>query len=90
MSSYQDCSLIAAWIAHYAMNARIARSKKSEHTPKHPLKRYCDNDWERWQSEPYFGNYPVRLVDLSRYRDLFVREVMEFKIIFHDRGRKPK
>lgn len=76
---------------HHAMNARIARSKKSEHTPKHPLKRYCDNDWDRWQLEPYFGNYPIRVVDLSRYRDSFIREFIEFRIIFHsDRGRKPK
>ena len=76
---------------HHAMNARIARSKASEHTAKHPLKRWCDDDWERWQQEPMYGNFPIRITDYGRYRDLFVRECMEFQIIFHSkRGPKPK
>jgi hypothetical protein len=76
---------------HHAMSARIARSRASEHTTKHPLKRPCDTNWERWQLEPYFGKFPVRMVDVNKYRDPFVRDNLEFHIIFHDpRGRKKK
>ncbi len=75
----------------HAMSARFARSKASEHTIKHPLNRFCDSDWERWLSEPYYGNYPIRMVDISKYRDPFVRNYLEFRIIFNEkRGRKPK
>lgn len=74
----------------HALNARIARSRKSEHTPKHPLKRWCDDEWERWQEEPYFGKLPVRKIDVSRYRDPWERS-QQLPIIFHNkRGRKPK
>ena len=74
----------------HALNARIARSRKSEHTPKHPLKRWCDDEWERWQEEPYFGKLPVRKIAVSRYRDPWERS-QQFPIIFHNkRGRKPK
>ena len=76
---------------HHAMSTRIARSKASEHTTKHPLKRSCDGEWERWQMEPYFGSIPIRITDISKYRDAFVRDFLEFTIIFHERrGRKPK
>ena len=75
---------------HHAMSARLARSKASDHDSKHPLKRSCDADWDRWQADPYFGSYPIRMVDISKYRDPFVRDYLEFHIIFHEtRGRKP-
>lgn len=74
---------------HYAMSARIARSKASEHDTKHPLQRSCDTDFNRWQEEPYYGEIPVRQIDISRYRDPFIRNYLEFRIIFPDnRGRK--
>lgn len=74
----------------HALNARIARSRASHHTPKHPLKRWCDDEWERWQEEPYFGKLPVRKIDVSRYRDPWERS-QQLPIIFHNkRGRKPK
>ena len=73
-----------------AMNARISRSRSSKHDVKHPLKRYCDEDWERWQEEPYYGKLPVRKIDISRYRDPWVRS-QQLPIIFHEkRGPKPK
>lgn len=73
-----------------AMSARAARSKASEHDTKHPLKRPCDGEWERWLQPPYFGNIPIRAIDISRYRDPFVRNFLEFRIIFPEkRGRKP-
>ena len=76
---------------HYAMSARAAKSKASEHDTKHPLKRPCDGEWERWLEAPYFGEIPIRTIDISRYRDPFVRNFMEFRIIFPEkRGRKPK
>ena len=68
----------------HALNARIARSRKSEHTPKHPLKRWCDDEWERWQEEPYFGKLPVRKIDVSRYRDPWERS-QQLPIIFHSK-----
>lgn len=74
----------------HALNARIARSRASAHTAKHPLHRPCDEEWERWQEEPYFGKLPVRKIDVSRYRDLWERS-QQLPIIFHaKRGRKPK
>ena len=74
---------------HYAMSARAARSKASEHNTKHPLKRSCDGDWDRWQETPYFGNIPIRMSDISKYRDPFTRNYLEFSIIFpSQRGRK--
>lgn len=74
----------------HALNARIARSRASQHTPKHPLKRWCDDEWERWQEDPYFGKLPVRKIDVSRYRDPWERS-QQLPIIFHNkRGRKPK
>ena len=73
-----------------AMNARISRSRASAHDAKHPLHRYCDEEWERWQEEPYHGKLPVRKIDISRYRDPWVR-TQQLPIIFHSkRGRKPK
>ncbi len=75
---------------HFAMSARAARSKSSNHDTKHPLKRSCDEDWDRWHQTPYFGNIPIRVIDISRYRDPFVRNYLEFRIIFpSSRGRKP-
>jgi len=74
----------------HALNARISRSRKSDHTPKHPLKRPCDDEWERWQEEPYYGKLPVRKIDISRYRDPWERS-QQLPIIFHSkRGRKKK
>lgn len=78
---------------HHAMNARIARSKKSNHTTKHPLKRLCDGDWDRWQAKPLSGRFPIRVVDMIRYRESFVREflpLMPMRIIFHDHRRRKK
>jgi hypothetical protein len=74
----------------HALNARIARSRASAHDSKHPLKRWCDEDWERWQEDPYFGKLPVRKIDISRYRDPWERS-QQLPIIFHEkRGPKPK
>lgn len=76
---------------HYAMSARAARSKASEHDTKHPLKRSCDGEWERWHQIPYYGEIPVRAIDINKYRDSFTRNYLEFRIIFpSQRGRKPK
>ena len=76
---------------HHAMSIRLAKSKASEHTTKHPLHRPCDMEWERWIADPYYGSYPVRMMDISKYRDPFIRNYLEFRIIFHDkRGRKAK
>ena len=73
-----------------AINARQARSLASKHTTKHPLKRWCDDRWDRWQEEPYYGKIPVRKIDLSIFRDPWERS-QELTIIFHDkRGPKPK
>jgi len=74
-----------------AMNARIARSRMSAHTSKHPLKRHCDDSWDRWQTKPLLGKYPIRIADLIRYRDPFFRDVLQnepLRIIFHDSGRR--
>ena len=74
---------------HYAMSARAARSKASEHDTKHPLKRSCDGEWERWHHPPYFGAIPIRIIDINKYRDPFTRNFLEFHIIFpSQRGRK--
>ena len=67
----------------------LGRSKASGHNTKHPLKRSCDGDWDRWQETPYFGNIPIRMSDISKYRDPFTRNYLEFSIIFpSQRGRK--
>ena len=71
-----------------AMNTRIARSRASKHDSKHPLKRWCDKLWERWQMEPLYGNLPVRIVDLCRYRDPYIRS-RQLVIKFHSK-RGPK
>ncbi len=74
----------------HALNARICRSRASDHDTKHPLHRPCDEDWERWHEDPYFGQLPVRKIDLSRYRDPWERS-QQLPIIFHEkRGPKPK
>ena len=74
----------------HALNARKARSRASQHDAKHPLHRPCDEEWERWQEEPYFGHLPVRKIDISRYRDPWERS-QQLPIIFHSKpGRKPK
>lgn len=74
----------------HALNARISRARVSTHTQKHPLKRPCDDDWERWHEDPYFGELPVRKIDISRYRDPWERS-QQLPIIFHEkRGPKPK
>ena len=74
---------------HYAMSSRAARSKASDHDTKHPLKRSCDLEWERWHQAPYFGEIPIRCIDINRYRDPFERNFLEFRIIFpSQRGRK--
>ena len=74
----------------HALNARICRSRASDHDTKHPLHRPCDEDWERWHEDPYFGQLPVRKIDISRYRDPWERS-QQLPIIFHEkRGPKPK
>lgn len=73
----------------YAMSVRAARSKASDHDSKHPLKRPCDQDWERWMDSPYFGELPIRTQDMSRYRDPFVRNHLQFRIKFPEK-RGPK
>lgn len=74
----------------HALNARICRSRASDHDTKHPLHRPCDEDWDRWHEDPYFGQLPVRKIDLSRYRDPWERS-QQLPIIFHEkRGPKPK
>lgn len=73
-----------------ALSARLARARASTKDAKHKLKRYCDDDWDRWQEDPYYGKLPVRKIDLSIYRDPWVRS-RELTIIFHEkRGPKPK
>ncbi len=66
-----------------AMTPAFSRSRKSTKDRHHPLKRYCDHDWDLYQKPPINGKYNIRIVDWVTYR-LPYEEKKVLNIKFHN------
>ncbi len=69
-------------MTHDAMTPSLSRSQKSTKDKHHPLKRYCDHEWDLYHHPPLNGNFNLRIVDWIRYRMPYEeRKVLSIK--FH-------